>query len=56
MSISRARFDTELNRGRKKPRVLWLDHATLGKLNRIRAPGESYSDAILALAETTGNR
>jgi hypothetical protein len=30
---------------------IWLDHATLAKLNRIRGPGESYSDAILALAE-----
>jgi hypothetical protein len=30
---------------------LWLDHATLAKLNRARGPGESYSDVILALAE-----
>jgi hypothetical protein len=33
---------------------LWLDHATLAKLNRARGPGESYSDAILALAEAAG--
>jgi hypothetical protein len=32
---------------------LWLDHATLAKLNRARGPGESYSDAILALAQET---
>jgi hypothetical protein len=30
---------------------LWLDHATLAKLNRARGPGESYSDEIIALAE-----
>jgi hypothetical protein len=30
---------------------LWLDHATLAKLNRLRGPGESYSDVILAIAE-----
>jgi hypothetical protein len=30
---------------------LWLDHGTLAKLNRARGPGESYSDAILAIAE-----
>jgi hypothetical protein len=29
---------------------IWLDHATLAKLNALRGPGESYSDAILALA------
>jgi hypothetical protein len=29
--------------------AIWLDHAALAKLNHLRRPGESYSDAILAL-------
>jgi hypothetical protein len=33
---------------------IWLDHATVAKLGRLRAPGESYSDVILALAEDAG--
>jgi hypothetical protein len=33
---------------------LWLDHATLAKLNRARGPGESYSQVILARAEAAG--
>jgi hypothetical protein len=30
---------------------LWVDHGTLAKFNHLRGPGESYSQAILALAE-----
>jgi hypothetical protein len=30
---------------------IWLPRDVLAKLNSIRGPGESYSDAILALAE-----
>jgi hypothetical protein len=35
---------------------LWVDHGTLAKLNHLRGPGESYSDAILALAEAISGR
>jgi hypothetical protein len=34
---------------------LWVDHATLAKLHRARGPGESYSDAIVALAAATAD-
>ena len=30
---------------------IWLDHATVARLNALRGPGESYSDVILRLAE-----
>jgi hypothetical protein len=33
---------------------IWLPHDVLAKLNALRGPGESYSDAILALAEAAG--
>jgi hypothetical protein len=33
--------------------AIWLDHAALAKLNHLRRPGESYSEAILALPEQT---
>ena len=29
---------------------VWLSHSTLAKLKAIRAPSESYSDAIIRLA------
>jgi hypothetical protein len=32
-------------------RLIWLERHVLGRLNAMRGPGESYSDAILALAE-----
>jgi hypothetical protein len=35
---------------------IWLPHDVLAKLNSTRAPGESYSQAILALAEATEGR
>jgi hypothetical protein len=30
---------------------VWLDHATVAKLHHLRGPGESFSDAIILLAE-----
>jgi hypothetical protein len=30
---------------------IWIPHDVLARLNHLRGPGESYSDAILALAE-----
>jgi hypothetical protein len=33
--------------------VIWLDQATVDRLGALRGPGESYSDVILRLAETT---
>jgi hypothetical protein len=36
--------------------LIWLPHDVLAKLNRLRGPGESYSDAILALAEASADR
>jgi hypothetical protein len=35
---------------------IWLDHATVAKLRAIRGPGDSYSDAIIALAEAHAGR
>src|ERR1700722_6086721 len=35
---------------------IWLDHATVAKLRSMRGPDESYSDAILALAEAHAGR
>jgi hypothetical protein len=35
---------------------IWLDHGTVAKLKALRGPGESYSDAILALAEAHAGR
>jgi hypothetical protein len=35
---------------------IWLDHATVAKLKALRGPGDSYSDAILALAEAHAGR
>jgi hypothetical protein len=32
---------------------IWLDHATVPKLRHLRGTGDSYSDVILRLAETT---
>jgi len=29
---------------------VWLDHSTIAKLRRLRAPGESFSDVVLRLA------
>jgi hypothetical protein len=37
-------------------RLIWLPRDVLAKLNRLRAPGESYSDVILALAEAHAGR
>jgi hypothetical protein len=34
-------------------RLIWRDHAVLDRLKAMREPGESYSDAILRLAEET---
>jgi hypothetical protein len=31
-----------------------LPHDVLAKFSRLRGPGDSYSDAILALAEAAG--
>ena len=31
-------------------RLIWLPHAALAKLNHLRGPGGSYSDAMLRLA------
>jgi hypothetical protein len=30
---------------------IWLDHATIAKLNALHGPGDSYSDVILRVAE-----
>jgi hypothetical protein len=35
---------------------VWLDHATLAKLNHLSGPDGSYSDAILTLAEAHAGR
>jgi hypothetical protein len=35
---------------------IWLDPGVLAKLKAARGPGESYSDAILALAEAHAGR
>ncbi len=35
----------------KGARLIWLPHDVLGKLNRLRGPGESYSNVILALVK-----
>jgi hypothetical protein len=35
---------------------IWLDHAAIAKLKASCAPGESYSDVILRLAEVTAGR
>jgi hypothetical protein len=35
---------------------IWLDRATLARLNQWRSPGDGYSDAIVALAEATAGR
>jgi hypothetical protein len=32
---------------------IWLDPGVLAKLKALRGPGESYSDVILRVAETT---
>ena len=34
----------------KGERLIWLPHDVLAKLNRLRGPGESFSDVILALS------
>jgi hypothetical protein len=31
-------------------RLIWLERSALDRLNHLRGPGESYSDAILRLA------
>jgi len=35
---------------------IWLPHDVLAKLKALRSPGDSYSDAILALAEAHAGR
>jgi hypothetical protein len=35
-------------------REIWLDDGALNRLRLMRAPGESFSDAILRLAEVGG--
>jgi hypothetical protein len=35
---------------------IWLDHETVAKFGAMRRQGESYSDAILALAEAHAGR
>jgi hypothetical protein len=38
-------------RGNEKgERLIWLPRDVLAELNRLRGPGESFSDVILALA------
>jgi hypothetical protein len=36
---------------KKGEREIWLDERVLNRLGLMRAPGESYSDAILRLEE-----
>ena len=35
---------------------VWLDRATVNRLERLRGPGERYSDVILRLAAEAGPR
>jgi hypothetical protein len=37
-------------------RYVRLDHAVVARLRAMRGPGESYSDVILRVAATTGER
>jgi hypothetical protein len=35
---------------------IWLPHDAIAKLKALRGPGDSYSDAIVALADTHAGR
>ena len=35
--------------------LIWLDQPTVAKLRQLRGPGDSYSDAILRLAQQVGS-
>jgi hypothetical protein len=41
----------ELERAPDRSVGIWLDYATVAKFKAARGPGESFSDAILRLAE-----
>jgi hypothetical protein len=49
MPLGSVGFDAQANE--RGERLIWLDHATVAKLRYLRGPGESFSDAILRLAE-----
>ena len=37
-------------------RFIWIDRQACGQLDALRAPGESYSEVILRLAEIEASR
>jgi hypothetical protein len=47
-------FDAQVNE--RGERLIWLPPDVLAKLKALRGPGDSYSDAILALAEAHAGR
>jgi hypothetical protein len=35
---------------------IWLDHATVSKLNALRGPGQGYSDVTIRVAKGDRNK
>jgi predicted CopG family antitoxin len=42
-------YENEINE--RGERLIWLGHVVVSRLRAMRRPGESFSDAILRLAE-----
>jgi hypothetical protein len=51
LSLGSVGYENETNE--RGEHFIWRDHAVLARLKAMREPGESYSDAILPLAEET---
>lgn len=54
MPLGTVGFDAEANE--RGERMIWLPLDVLAKLKALRGPGDSYSDAIITLAEATAGR
>jgi hypothetical protein len=50
LALGSVSFENKTNQ--KGERYVWLEPRVVDRLRPLRAPGESYSDAILRLAET----
>ena len=51
MPLGSVGYENKVNE--KGERLVWFDRAVVDRLGAMRGPGESYSDVILRLVETT---
>jgi len=54
LSLGSVGYESQLNA--RGERLVWLQTAVVDRLTAMREPSESYSDVILRIAITTGER